>query len=339
MTDDAPAVGTAIVDHRERWTSAAWRADMHAWIRDALAARGETVTRIDEHRVRIWSAVLRVETDAGVRWAKENHPGSASEMAASTIAHRVAPTLVLEPLAVDVARARMLTADAGLLHEGGAAPIATRVELAEAAGALQRALATHAEELVAAGVPDIRPERLVEHLRERVAQAGALPIEHPLHLDDDARAGIAALEPRIRDLLAVLADAGVPASLEHDDLHLGNAFVVDGRIRIGDLGDAVVAHPFGTLRVLLGSARARDVAAVDVGRIRDAFLHGWSTHADRATLDRAADAAIALSGVQRWEAWWRLARDAPVAAVDEYRPYVQPLLRTLGDVEAALTDV
>ncbi len=331
--------GGATVDHRERWTSDAWRADMHAWIRESLAARDETVTRIDEHRVRIWSAVLRIETDAGVRWAKENHPGSASEMAATSIAHRVAPTLVLEPLALDVAAARMLTANAGLLHEDGEAPIATRIELAETAAALQRALVPHADELVAAGVPDIRPERLVDHLRERVAQAGTLPPEHPLHLGPDARAGIAALEPRIRELLAVLDDAGVPASLEHDDLHLGNAFEVDGRIRIGDLGDAVVAHPFGTLRVLLGSAGARGVAAAHVARIRDAYLDGWSTHADRATLARAADAAIALSGVQRWEAWWRLTRDAPVSAIDEYRPYVQPLLRTLGDVEAALIHV
>ncbi|MFM2475300.1 hypothetical protein, partial [Burkholderia cenocepacia] len=56
----------------------------------------------------------------------------------------------------------------------------------------------------------------------------------------------------------------------------------------------------------------------------------------RASHDRAADAAIALSGVQRWEAWWRLTRAAPVAAVDEYRPYVQPLLRTLCDVDAAI---
>lgn len=336
MTDGAAAGCAMPVDHRERWSSDAWRADMHAWIRAALGSRGETVTAIEEHRVRIWSAVLRIETDAGVRWAKENHPGSASEMAATAIAHRVAPTLVLEPLAVDSVRARLLTADAGVLHEGGQAPLATRIELAETAAALQRALVPHADELVAAGVPDLRPERLVDHLRERVAQAGALPIGHPLHLDAEARATIATLEPRIHDLLAMLADAGVPASLEHDDLHLGNAFEVDGRIRIGDLGDAVVAHPFGTLRVMLGVARARDVPAVDRARIRAAYLGGFADLADRATLERAADAAIALSGVQRWEAWWRLTRDAPVAAIDEYRPYVRPLLRTLGDVDAAI---
>lgn len=122
VTGDTETGRTATVDHRERWTSDPWRADMHAWIRDALADRGENVTRIDEHRVRIWSAVLRIETDAGVRWAKENHPGSAGEMAATAIAHRVARTLVLEPLAVDVERARLLTADAGVLHEGGQAP-------------------------------------------------------------------------------------------------------------------------------------------------------------------------------------------------------------------------
>ncbi|QCR18778.1 hypothetical protein [Agrococcus sp. SGAir0287] len=327
------------VDHRVRWTSGAWRADMHQWIRVALADRGETVTRIDEHRVRIWSAVLRIETDAGVRWAKENHPGSASEMAATAIAHRVAPGLVLEPLAIDVARARLLTADAGVLHEGGHAPIATRIALGETMGRLQRALEPHADELVAAGVPDIRPARVVARLRERVAQAGALPPEHPLHLDDEARAAILARVPRVDELLAVLADAGIPASLEHDDLHLGNAFEVGGALRIGDLGDAVVAHPFGTLRVLLGSARARGVASDDLERIRAAYLAGWRGRAGGRTLERAADAAIALSGVQRWEAWWRLTRDAPVSAVDEYRPYVQPLLRTLGDVEASLTHV
>ncbi|GAA2171936.1 hypothetical protein GCM10009846_07870 [Agrococcus versicolor] len=324
------------IDHRIRWSSDAWRVDMHAWIREALAARGERVTSIAEHRVRIWSAVLRIETDAGVRWAKEDHPAAASEMAATRIAHRVAPDLVLAPLAIDVASARLLTADAQVLHEDGKAPLDTRVALAEAAGALQLALAPHAEELVAAGVPDLRPHRLVDHVRQRVAQAGALPAAHPMHLHDDARADVLALLPRLRRLLDVLDETALPSTLEHGDLHLGNAFLVDGRIRIGDLGDAVVAHPLGTLRVLLGTARAHGVDVADRARIRAGLLDAWSSHADRPALEDAADAAIALSGVQRWEAWWRLACDAPIDAIDAYRPYVQPLLRTLGDAEAAI---
>jgi hypothetical protein len=325
-----------IVDPRIRWATEAWRTEIRAWIEDALGARGERVRSIDEHRVRIWSAVLRIETDAGTRWAKENHPASASETAATEIAARVAPELVLEPVALDHANARVLTEHGTPLHEDGVAPLATRILLAEAAGALQRRLAPHADELVTRGLSDVRPERLEELVLARIDGAATLPEEHPAHLDAEARAEVLARIPTLREHAAVLTASGIPATLEHDDLHLGNAFLVDGDLRIGDLGDAVVAHPFGTLRVLLGSARARGVDDRDLARIRAAYLDGWRDVAGRAHLEVVADAAIATSGVQRWESWWRLTRDAPLDAVAEYRPYVQPLLRTLGDVEAAL---
>jgi hypothetical protein len=71
--------------------------------------------------------------------------------------------------------------------------------------------------------------------------------------------------------------------------------------------------------------------------VRDAYLDGWDDVGDRATLDPIADAAIALSGLNRWEAWWRLMHRAPIDTLEEHRPYVQALLATLGDADASIT--
>ena len=60
--------------------------------------------------------------------------------------------------------------------------------------------------------------------------------------------------PASRGWCDELAATGVPASLQHDDLHDANVFVPDdgvGLYRVFDWGDASVAHPFATLLVTL----------------------------------------------------------------------------------------
>ena len=58
------------------WSSPAWRAEMEAWIAEALAVRGETVVAVREGRVRGWGATLVAESTRGTYWAKEGHPAT-----------------------------------------------------------------------------------------------------------------------------------------------------------------------------------------------------------------------------------------------------------------------
>jgi hypothetical protein len=63
-----------------------------------------------------------------------------------------------------------------------------------------------------------------------------------------------------------LAGFGIAATIQHDDLHGGNVFSGPAGIRFFDWGDAVVAHPFGSMLATLhsshiGSARRRTTRA------------------------------------------------------------------------------
>lgn len=137
---------------------------------------------------------------------------------------------------------------------------------------LQQGEATHAGEHVAAGVPDLRLERLPEVLAT---------IDEPK---------LRAFVPRFVELCAELASRGIPETIQHDDLHQYNVYVdAEGRTRILDWGDSCVSHPYFSLVATLrhvpdnGISRAFLDAwggddetlalALRVGRIAHAFKH------------------------------------------------------------------
>jgi Ser/Thr protein kinase RdoA (MazF antagonist) len=84
------------------------------------------------------------------------------------------------------------------------------------------------------------------------------------------RAGRSALAQAAAELAT-----GVPATIQHDDLHDGNLFLDADRARVIDWGDAVIAHPFSTLRVtldVLAYVLRVSSDAVALARVRDAYL-------------------------------------------------------------------
>ena len=128
-----------------------------------------------------------------------------------------------------------------------------------------------------------------------------------------------------------LADLGIPATVQHDDLHDGNVFAGAAGYRYFDWGDASVAHPFGTLLVTLRSVgHAGKLAADDTRlvRLRDAYLEAWTDRYDRRTLVEAADLAIALGPVSR-SLSWRRALDTPEETRAEYADAVPGWLEEL----------
>lgn len=49
-----------------------------------------------------------------------------------------------------------------------------------------------------------------------------------------------------------LNNAKIQASIDHNDLHLANVFMAEGKARFFDWGVAVVAHPFASMFIGLG---------------------------------------------------------------------------------------
>ena len=300
------------------WHDSQWRAGADGWIRARLTRLGTPVTgAVEEIRVRPWSVTYRVATNAGVRWFKANITTCAYEAGLAEALAGWVPGRVLAPLAVDRVRGWLLTADAGpTLRDqlDGASPeklLDTWATMLREYAVLQRAVAGRADEMVALGVPDVRPATMPDHLAALLA-------------DPEVRRGlepapVEAIRPAFAAWCAELAADGIPATLQHDDLTDANVFA-DGRFF--DWGDAGVAHPFGSLLVALGFAAhllGLTTGAPEITRLRDAYLEPWSDLAPPADLRRSVSLAVRTARVSRALAWQRALHNAALPVDDDFR--------------------
>ncbi|GAB3459494.1 phosphotransferase [Streptomonospora sediminis] len=310
------------------WDDPGRRDGIHHWVQACLAERGERLLA-DPPRVRVrpWSTTARFSSTAGPVWFKANAPGGAFEAALHGALYTWVPGRVLTPLGVDVQRGWSLLPDAGgTLRDRMAAidDFAVWEAILGTYGETQRTLAAHAADLVALDVPDLRPAALGHLLDGFLADPGVtaalgdgtdLLMRHRSAFDADCKA---------------LDDSGVPPSLDHSDLHVGNVFVLDGGYRFADWGDAVVSHPFFSLLVPLRiAARELGAGTRTLQRLRDAYLEPWTRSQPAPLLRTAVPRATRLAALSRSLAWSR--------AFTELRPTVGPaqdreiaaLLRTL----------
>ena len=313
-------------DHPALWESAEWLVGLEAWLVPALATHGIRVTApVVRDRVRFWSVVARVETDAGRVWVKENAPSQAFEAGLVALVDRVLPGVVAPLLAVDTERGWLASADLGLpmWHDETPPPVEDWVAVMSGYAGAQRSLSAHEDEVLAVGVARFPedPDEVVGWVTDVLATLRALPRDDPRR-PTDAEAGL--VEDglgRIHDAAAVLTASGLPPSLQHNDLHLGNAFRrPDGGVAYIDLGDALWTHPLTTLRIPLWIMRHRfslDPGGPELRRAVDAYLEPWTDAWDVSTLRALLPHADRVSCLHRAESWRRLQADVPLHRVDE----------------------
>jgi hypothetical protein len=324
-----------------RWRDPVWVDAAAGWATDRLADSGHTVIGEPEQtHVRPWSTLLRLKTGAGVFWFKANAIGTAHEAPLIEALARWAPGHVLEPLATDVRRGWLLLPDGGATlraAQGGETDIAHWAEILTDHAELQRRVAPHTHELVDLDVPDLRPERLAEIRADLLDDAPALRIGRPGGLTPEQRQRLRDDAGRYATLCAELAAIGIPASVNHDDLHDNNVFVpaqAGGHCRVFDWGDASVAHPFAVLLValrvveLLHHLPSGDAKAL---WLRDAYLEPWTGDFDRVTLVEAVRLALRIGGVSRALSYRSALVEGSLADHDEFGDGVpQWLLETYG---------
>jgi hypothetical protein len=292
----------------------AWLADVLAWVEARITEWGSRVSgpMIQPH-IRPWSTAISVPTDAGPVWFKAAGPGNAYEASLLEAMTALRTPGVLEPLAVDAARGWLLLPDGGpRLRDvtGGGPGLDHWARILPEWAEIQRGLAPHADDLIAVGVPDLRPARMPDAL------AGLC--------DDPDAALTPADQSRLRTFLptyagwcAELDSLSIDASLQHDDLHDGNVFVGDRGDRIFDWGDASIAHPFGTLLVTFRSIANRGLgdkpgATRALDRLRDGYLEPWTAEHALVELRRAALLAMRVAIVGRSLSWKRALREIPI---------------------------
>jgi hypothetical protein len=245
------------------------RDEIETWIR----AHVEPVGPIEMAHDRPWATVLRVPLADGVAWCKVCAPIQAFEPRLSAELSSRWPDRVAEVLAHDEERARLLLADAGRpLRERGNPPEAW-LEVLPRYAELQRGEVARAADHLAHGTPDLRLETLPERFEDLVRRPD-LPIEaHEVERLRGFADGLAELRDE-------LAEAGIPASIQHDDLHATNLFEGTGSPRVLDWGDASISHPFASLVVTFRFLEETNGLLPDdpwFARLRDAYLEPWGS--------------------------------------------------------------
>ena len=279
------------------WSDPAWLAAAHAWIRAELERLGLSVTgEIEQPHVRPWATALRVPTEDGVVWFKANAPVLAHEAQAVRLLSARRPDVVPPPLALDRERGWLLSRDAGTrLRELVAAErsLDRWLDVLPLYAGLQLDVAVDADELAALGVPEVRLAGLPARYEALLDELEAPPEELER---------LRSLMPRVRELAAELAAAGIAETIQHDDLHDGQVFVRDGRYAVLDWGDACISHPFFSLAVTLQGQLAwglDDVrGSLDVAPFRAAYLRPYEERLGR-PLEREARLAEELGWVCR----------------------------------------
>jgi aminoglycoside phosphotransferase (APT) family kinase protein len=208
-------------------------------------------------------------------WFKAARPAFAHEARVLGVLSQFAPELLPEVIASND-DGWLLLADAG--QRAREHPIDWRAMLGKYAS-LQRASAAHVDALLAAGAYDNRPPDVTERARALMR-----------YLPSELASKLEARLPYVAEQMQRLAASRLPVTIDHGDLHDGNVFSADGRVRIIDWGDSAVAHPFFTLSV-------SEPAEVDW------VIEAWEGYAPRDELEEEAAIVAELRFLLRALNW------------------------------------
>ena len=301
------------------------------WAREVLAP--DRVTWI---RTRPWAEVWQLDTADDRYWLKINfrrtvyeprllellqHTGA--DLLPPCIAHGSQPWALIRD-AGQSARETLLDVDPGFRIDFWCRVLAQYAELQRASRQL---------DLTGVGVPDFSAARLLDRFDEALAEPGWLAPEL-VPPDEGFTERIQACRPLLAEAAQRLAD-GLPPTVQHDDLHDGNVFTRDGRTMLIDWGDAVFAHPFGTLlvtRAVLAAQLEVDVDDPQLRRVTDAYLEAWRTGGESAVeLDRQLELALRTAPLGRAAGWQRALGDPAVAVEHDFGDAVAYWLLRLAD--------
>jgi hypothetical protein len=221
-------------------------------------------------RERPWATVLRVPVAEGHVWFKACNAAQAFEPRLSAELFARWPDRVAEVLAHDEQRGWLLLADAGVPIQAAGNPPEAWLEVLPLYAELQRGEARHADDHITHGVPSLPLETLPTRYCELIT--------NDLPLDAHELTGLRDYAPRFEQLTAELAAAGLPLTVQHDDLHMGSVYRRHGRLRLLDWGDTSVSHPFFSLVVTFRFLEERTGLAQSdpwFTRLRDAYLEPW----------------------------------------------------------------
>ena len=166
------------------------------------------------------------------------------------------------------------------------------------------------------GVPDCSPATVPATFDLMLERLRDMPDDDVGHLAVDTVERLGAAGPSVRDAARILTEGPLPATLQHGDLHPGNVFSVDGRLRIFDFGDAQWAHPLESLP--LPWAVTRDDSSLPWQDLLAAYHEPWSYLLTLEELAELLAAAVVTQPVNRSFGWWEALAEATAEEWSEW---------------------
>ena len=223
---------------RPAWFLPSWYDAVETWVDHHLAATGRHRTGV--MRVsRVWSisAVLRVPADDGDVWFKASADMFRAEAALHEVLARRFPDDVPVLVATDPDRGWLLMEAMQGAGESDRAEGADAV-IAQRWGDVLLASRDVVDELIEAGAPIRNADVTVAGFRRAVAESPELA-----DLTPEERAALDDVIDEVGQMVHELWDCGLPDTLSHGDLHLGNVAYDGDVVRVFDLTDCCVSHP------------------------------------------------------------------------------------------------
>lgn len=297
---------TGVPELRAPWERRGWYKVAENWLTNKLVELGIQAKGSVQQFKAGWptASILRVSTVQGQIHFKATYAKPPGEARLTKLLAQKWPDHVPEPLAVDEARNWMVMRDFKMKKENQPSPD-SYPEFARTLGAIQvEAMADLALwHNLKCAVMDL------DYLREENGRAEALYVEveplllgglQPFDGEDIARLGEAITAKRA--LCDSLAEYKIPDSLSHLDYRPDNFFIEDGKCKIIDWADVVIAHPFMAMCRTLDfldrhadeSSAPEAIGLVDQAMkdsMRDAYLTAFSKILPDAALHEAFNCA------------------------------------------------
>lgn len=202
---------------------------------------------------------------------------------------------------------------------------------------LQMKSITHREELIAAGCLDHSLPVLKGHLREITSY-----LEEAMSRQTSAKVPRLG-RPRLYELESIVADAcdrmqdlGIPNSLVHNDLNLGNVLIDGSRCTFIDWAEGYLGNPFLAFQHLCAYFRTDgDSAAIWTSRMRDLYRSCWLEYLTEAQIDVAFSLMpiLAIFSYLYGSGDWTT---SPRREGDQFQAYMRSLARHMDRAARAM---
>lgn len=317
----------------DRWSDLEWRRSVLDWAETAIAEHFRTAAYTARQvQARPWGTVFRLSSGGRTFWLKAYDDSGAIEAAAMQWLHGRFPSAIPAIVAISDRLSCLLLADAGrpLGEAWSPVPLWAWQAVLLQYGALQRGVEGNAEELVAYGIPFYPPADVPAMLQSMLEDTELLLVGDPRGLSVDEHRLLASSVERFTRAAAELDSAGVPLTVQHDDLSEANVCGDVQTVRFIDWADLHVGHPFASLIFPMRYVEEHHGVGRDdpeyLQVVRPYFGH-WAESFDLGTLLRLSQLAAIVGIVTKAESWSRALSGLTRSGMNDY--YASPEARWL----------